>query len=190
MQQNFAIKLDKKIKNARLMNDSGGSAGSAAGANQDNAERDTFIEELQSQTAQITQIQANFTAIVENLAHLQSEFFNQQKEQIARLSVEVARKVLAGKVEQRDYAIEEIIKQAIDDAPVSEDIVVRLNPDDYATIEQLIKTPDIKIVKGVSFVADSKIKPAECVLETPKGIIESFIEQKLDKITELLKTAG
>lgn len=190
MQQNFAIKLDRQIKSAAAINDSSGYSGSDLDANQNYSERDTFIEQLQQETTQITQIQSNLIAIVENLAHLQTGFFNQQKEQIAKLSVEIARKILAHKVEQRDYGIEEIVKQAIDDAPVNEDIVVRLNPDDYATIEQLVKTPDIKIAKSVSFVADSRIKPAECILETPKGIIESFIEQQLDKIAEVLKTAG
>jgi flagellar biosynthesis/type III secretory pathway protein FliH len=182
MQQNFAIKLDKQINNAVITN------GNVA-ADGITGDQDAFLDQLRSETAQISQQQSRFKSIVDNLAHLQSEFFKQNKENIARLSVQIAERILAQKIQQGQYSIEEIIKQAIDNAPATEDIIVRLNPDDYATIEELIKSPETKFPKGVSFISDPKIKPAQCILETPKGIIESFIEDQLSKIEEALKKA-
>jgi flagellar biosynthesis/type III secretory pathway protein FliH len=40
---------------------------------------------------------------------------------------------------------------------------------------------------GISFVGDPNIGQAECVLETPKGIIESFINEHIERLGEALK---
>ena len=82
------------------------------------------------------------------------------------------------------------IKQALEDAPSQKDVVIRLNPKDYAQIEQLTRESEANLAKGVTFVADAGIGPAQCLLETPKGIVESIIDEHLERISEALKKAG
>lgn len=113
--------------------------------------------------------------------------FIEHKEQIARLAVEIARKILAKKAEEGDYEIECIVKEAIDNAPSRQDIVVHLNPDDLSQYEQLKQENPGNGLAGVRFVPDANIGRAECVLETPKGIIESLIEQHLEQVAKALK---
>jgi flagellar biosynthesis/type III secretory pathway protein FliH len=113
--------------------------------------------------------------------------FVEHKEQIAKLAVEIARKILVQKVEEGEYEIESIIKEAISNSPTRQDIVVRLNPDDLSQYEQLREKESIADLAGVKFVADANIGRAECVLETPKGIIESLIEQHLEQVGKALK---
>ena len=40
---------------------------------------------------------------------------------------------------------------------------------------------------GVKFVPDTNVGRAECVVETPKGIVESLIDRHLDQVGSALK---
>ena len=42
---------------------------------------------------------------------------------------------------------------------------------------------------GIKFVSDSNIGRAECLIETPKGIVESLIEKNLEQISKALEKA-
>ena len=111
------------------------------------------------------------------------------KEDIARLSVEIARKVLAAKVEDRDYEIEAVVKETLGNAPAHEDVVVHLNPEDLAQYQKAQQDTSDESPSGVKFVPDPKIGRAECLLETPKGVVESFIAARLEQIAGALKKA-
>jgi flagellar biosynthesis/type III secretory pathway protein FliH len=40
---------------------------------------------------------------------------------------------------------------------------------------------------GVKFVPDPTIGRAECLLETPKGIVKSLIEENLERVSQALQ---
>ena len=105
----------------------------------------------------------------------------EHRQAIAKLAVEIARKILAQKVKDGDYQIESIIQEALNNAPTRQDIVVRLNPQDLARCQQMQQQGD-GAVAGVKFVADPGIGPAQCVVETPKGKVESLIDEHLEQV--------
>jgi flagellar biosynthesis/type III secretory pathway protein FliH len=74
----------------------------------------------------------------------------------------------------------------MDGLTIKQDIVVRLNPEDHARIEELLKNSELKDLQNLAFVPDETIQPAECVLQTPQGTIESLIEEKLQRIEDAL----
>ncbi len=155
-----------------------------------NADPSITMGQIEQKKNQLTQLCSDLENLIKNLAQSQAELIVQHKQDIANLSVEIARKIIAHKVENDDYQIKQIVENALEDAPVNQDIIVRLNPKDCSQIEQLVKQSKFEIASQVTFVADAKIGPAECVLETPKGIIESFIDQHLEKIKQALVKAG
>ena len=61
-----------------------------------------------------------------------------EKLQIARLSVEIARKVLAQRVEKGDYEIETIIKEVLSKSPARHDIDIHLNPEDLTNLQKTL----------------------------------------------------
>ena len=109
------------------------------------------------------------------------------KEEIARLSVEIARKILVQKVENGDYEIESIVKEALSNAPARQDVVAHLNPEDLSQHQKLREDEPGEDLAGVKFVPDANIGRAECLLETPKGTIESLIDQHLEQVGNALK---
>ncbi|MHC4741159.1 MAG: FliH/SctL family protein [Planctomycetota bacterium] len=143
--------------------------------------------EIETQKASFQQISQALQDAAGKLHNFYDGAFLEHKEQIARLAVEIARKILVKKVEEGDYEIESIVKEAIKNAPSRQDVVVHLHPDDLSQYEQLQQEGPGNGLAGVKFVPDANIGRAECVLETPKGIIESLIEQHLEQVAKALK---
>ena len=117
------------------------------------------------------------------------EIFSSHHEAIARLSVEIARKVLRRNVSDGDYEIEAIIKEALKNAPQSTHTVVRLNPQDLTTLQKLQESGQ-EIFSGVELAADPAIGRAEYVVENPKGIIKVLIDEHLEHISKALIKTG
>ena len=111
----------------------------------------------------------------------------EHRQAIAKLSVEIARKILSQKVKDGDYQIESIVQEALNNAPARQNIVVRLNPQDLAKCQQMQQGDSA--LASVKLVADPGIGPAECVVETPKGKVESLIDGHLEQVTRALSKA-
>ena len=123
--------------------------------------------------------------LVSKVNQFYDEIVAGQKDEIAKLSVEIARKVLMQKVQEGDYEIESIVKEALKNIQTHQDLEVRLNPDDLADCQKL-QQGDGEPFAGIKFVADTGIGRAECVIESPKGTIKSLIDEHLEKIDKAL----
>lgn len=178
--QPLTVKLDRTITSAAIVQQNNG----AQYASQE------LTEQSRMQKIQLEKVCANLRNIVETLAGMESVLFNRYKDEIINLAVEISRKVLAHRIEQDDYKIADVIKQALEDSPAQNEIVIRLNPKDYAQVEKLSRDASLDFAKGVTFVSDAAISQAQCLLETPKGIVESFIDEHLEKISAALKKTG
>jgi flagellar biosynthesis/type III secretory pathway protein FliH len=143
--------------------------------------------DAEAQRAALSQVNQALREATAKLNEFYDTMFAAHREEIARLAVEIARKILAQKVENGDYKIEPIIKEALSNAPVRQDVVVRLNPADLTEWQKLRENEPGEDFTGINFVPDASIGRAECVLETPKGIIESLIDQHLEQIGKALR---
>lgn len=143
-------------------------------------------ESLDTQVKNVEQLCQALQSGVENLKKLQQNIIKEHKKQIAKFSLEIARKVLMQKIDKGDYKIESIIEQALDNAPDSEDATVHLNPEDLELLQKTQEENNINS-KEMTFVADKNIGKAQCIIETPKGTVESVIEDHLEKISKALE---
>jgi flagellar biosynthesis/type III secretory pathway protein FliH len=182
MPQTIKIQLEKPITSAGLLDAAAGHTTTAS----------PEIKQTQTQELHKTSLIQACKALQDaanKINEFQENLFKQHKEQIAKLSVEIARKILAQKVQQGDYQIETIVKNALENAPTHQDIVVHLNPEDLIQCQKLQKDDATGALAGIKLTPDQNIGRAECTLETPKGIIKSLIEQHLEQIAKALKTA-
>jgi len=156
-----------------------------------------IMQDLEKQKAETAQLYQVLSSLVDELNRFYDELLARHKEEIARLSVEIARKILMQKVQKGDYQIEAIVKEAVRNSPVHQDVVVHLNSADLAQLRKLQrshtgvagKDDSGSILAGIEFIADSNIGLAECLVETPKGIIKSLIDEHLARISEALEKA-
>jgi len=144
---------------------------------------------LEAQKAVFSQACQTLNGVVAKLNQFYDKIFTGHEEEIAKLSVEIARKILMQKVENGNYEIESIVKEALKNAPTRQDVVVRLNPEDLAQCQKAQQNEPGGDLAGIKFVSDPNIGRAECLLESPKGIIESLINEHLERIGKALKKA-
>ena len=143
------------------------------------------INELEFQKQVYAQARQTLGAIAAKLQLVYEKAIVEHRQGITKLAVEIARKILVKKVQEGDYQIETIIKEALNNAPTRQDIVVRLNPKDLAVCLQTQQQGDGTFA-GIKLVADSAIGPAQCVIDTSKGKIESLINEQLEQVARVL----
>ena len=85
-------------------------------------------------------------------------------------------------IQAERYQIDPIVTEALRRVPSHGGVVVHLNPGDCARCQAAVKQEGAP--EQVRFVADVNVQPAECLLETPEGIVESSVEGHLAAIAE------
>jgi len=179
MPEQLVINLSRAIDSAavagsnRQMRD--GERQQTSGPGRDDAGRESLMQTIAALKAAAARLNDFFERMVTG-----------HREAIARLSVEIARKILQQKVSDKDYEIASIVTEALKNAPSHQDIVVHLNPDDLKKLQDLKETQPDTVFGSVKFAADTKVGCAECVVETPKGIVESVIEEHLEQVSRVL----
>ena len=176
MAATVTIQLSKPIKSAVILNAEGPGVPD---------EQTALSADLKNQKTDLAQLLAALKGLVDKLNQFYEKIFAGHKEEIAKLSVEIARKILLQKVQQGDYQIEAIVQEAIKNAPTQQDIIVHLNPGDLARIQK-IQQEDASAFTGIKFVSDPNVGQAECTIETSKGIVESLINEHLEQISKAL----
>ena len=180
------VNLSKPVVSVGIMDDPPDLSGRQQAKAQDTAGQ-VLKEELEAQKAVFLQACRTLNGVVAKLNDFYDKAFVAHSEEIARLSVEIARKILAHKVENGDYKIESIVKEALEKAPDRQDVVVHLHPEDVEQYQQAQQDEPDSVPVGVTFVSDSSIGRAECVLESRKGIFKSLIDENLERIGQALQ---
>lgn len=145
--------------------------------------------QAEQQTQQLAQSHLLLDNIVGKLNDLHNQTIARHRADIARLAVEIARKILACRVGKGDYDIQPVIEEALKRAPARQEIVIRVNPEDLPQCQQLQRDNPNGQFAELNFVADWSIARADCLVETPKGIVKSFVEEHLARIAEALERA-
>ena len=154
----------------------------------DDSNTDTVtMENLKAQKGSLHNTCKIINEIADKLQKLYESLFAEQREEIARLSVEIARKILVQKVENGDYEIESIVKEALKNAPTCQDVEVHLNPEDIVQCQKTLNDESQITLTGIKLIPAPNIKRAECLIKTPKGIIRSLIDEHLKQIGEALE---
>jgi flagellar biosynthesis/type III secretory pathway protein FliH len=144
-------------------------------------------DELEIQKQRYEQAMQVIEAAAEKLHRVYEKMIVEHRQAIAKLAVEIARKILAQKVKDGDYQIESIIQEALNNSPTRQNVVVRLNPQDLARCQQMQQGDGA--FASVKLVADPDIGPAQCVIDTPKGKVESLIDEHLEQVARALAKA-
>jgi flagellar biosynthesis/type III secretory pathway protein FliH len=150
------------------------------------AQRPGALKDIETQQDRLAQLCQTVNRIVGNLNTLYEETLAAHRSDIAKLSVEIARKILMYKTGQGDHDIRAIVEEALKRAPTRQNITVRVNPEDFSACQQLQQACPESPLAELNVVADGGIARADCLVETPKGIVRSFIEDHLERISEAL----
>jgi len=128
MSQVLTVNLNKPIESVTFLNgcaDRDASRLSESGRQESESEKEKIVqEELLAEKAVFVQACQTLNEVISKLNQFYGQIFAGHREEIARLSVEIARKVLVQKVDNGDYEIESIIKEALQNVPSGKDVIV------------------------------------------------------------------
>ena len=187
MAQALAVNIGTSIASVNLVGDAEASPAPQVVTETDGGD-DAAVTSQQSE--QVISLCNALQESVSRLNHLHDEIFNGHREQIAKLSVEIAERILLKEIEAGQYNIENTIQTALKTAPSQDGLVVRLNPGDLQQYQQILESKEVNPLSDVKLAADPNIGPAECVIETDKGTIECLIKGHIKQIADALKNSG
>jgi flagellar biosynthesis/type III secretory pathway protein FliH len=194
MSQILKVNLNKPIVSARFLDEHvDGDVSRLSDSDRRDSEAGTveiLQQELDAQKSVFLQVCQTLNDVISKLNQFYDKIFAERREEIARLSIEIARKILMQKVKDGDYEIGSIIKEALSKAPANQDVIVHLNPDDLEKCRKAQQGKPGGTLSGIKFISDPNVGRAECVLESPKGIIKSLIDENLGRIGKALEKAN
>ena len=193
MPETLTISLVRPVAAFRVVNEAGhnGVAGGESGASAPptGAGQLQKLREIEQHEQSLRQSCGAIDSIIDKLNDLYQNTVAQNRSDIAKLAVEIARKILNWKTDAGDYDIHTTVEEALKRAPTRQELVVRVNPEDLPRCQQLQQeNPDSQFAE-LNLVADWGVARADCLIETPKGIVRSFIEEHLGRIAEALEKA-
>jgi flagellar biosynthesis/type III secretory pathway protein FliH len=181
-----SIVLNRPISSAEVCGVASGNEHSdQAAQEQAKAIVDAEMQKIEGEKKRIAQLVSTIDAAAIEIDELRKRSISENQKQIALLAVEIARKILVSEIEEGKYDITAIIEKALQASPSRDGATVRLSPADYAAIEEIVKS-DGGNFDNVRFEQDSSILPAQCFVATSKGIVEYFIDDQLERISESL----
>ncbi|WP_418790247.1 FliH/SctL family protein [Phosphitispora sp. TUW77] len=110
------------------------------------------------------------------------------EEDIVRLAVAVARKVINREIETSPEIVIDMVKLAIRKATDREELTVRVNPDNLdVTINAKDNiSQEMKGIRKLKVLADPDIARGGCVVESNNGTVDARIERQMNEIEQAL----
>lgn len=145
-------------------------------------------EAFQATSAEIDRDLTHFRELIAMIESFKEEFFKQNESHMIRLALHAASRLARTEVTVNNESLVEILRSAIVDAQIEEEVVVQVAPGQLQFLETL-KTEtsrDLEFLKKTKLVPSENIQKGGCVIETNYGVIDARIEERLGKFWETM----
>lgn len=123
---------------------------------------------------------ARAVAAAAELASLRKRLRRETEEDLVRLAVAIARRILRREISTDPVAILGLVKAAFERIEAREVIRLRAHPEDARTIEASFA--DLGLPERIEVVADKKLERGALVVETERGELDASVETQLEEI--------
>lgn len=134
----------------------------------------------------LAQAQAALEQAAHQLRQTQQQVEEHAREHMLELALHIAAKVLSQEVGRGRYQIEPVLREALAHCPPRQELLVRLNPDDFSRCQD-VRSECADASGLVRFVADPAVPSAGCVVESPQGDVVSTVESNLAALAQALR---
>ncbi|MDR1728753.1 MAG: hypothetical protein LBT74_12665 [Acidobacteriota bacterium] len=133
---------------------------------------------------QMEEMSGRYADTLAELAELKKALRAQVEEEVVRLAVAVAKKIVQREVGIDPTIIQALVRVALDRASGKSSVTVRLNPEDYKYM--LAKHDELAQVEGreITFAPDGGITRGGCLVQTESGDIDARIEEEFREVEE------
>jgi flagellar assembly protein FliH len=130
--------------------------------------------------APLVQAAQRLSERVEEIAGLRRKLRREAEEDLVRLAVAIARRVIHRELSADPGAILGVVKAALDKVDARELLRIRVNPQDVGVVSEAIRERNIPDQVDVS--ADTSLERGGLILETPRGSLDASVESQLTEI--------
>lgn len=125
----------------------------------------------------------------QEIAHARQAWQQHWEHQAVELAAAIARRIIRRELDRQPEISLEWIREALQLAAGSGDVVLRINPQDHATLGDRVMrvAGELSRLGAVRVVADPEISAGGCKVETQFGSIDQQLEAQLARITEELR---
>jgi len=136
----------------------------------------------QAAAAQIEEMTRHYTDALAKLAVLKDTLRLQVEEEVVRLSVAVAKKIVHREISLDTAIIHTLVRVALERVSEKTAVTVRLNPSDY---EYMISNhSDLSKTEGreISFESDAALMRGDCLIHSETGDIDARIADEFNEV--------
>lgn len=134
------------------------------------------------------EIREKAKGMLEEAHRVTREYVDSQRQEIAGLAFCIAEKIIKCQIDMNESVVFNIVKDSIDAAVVKNQVVIRINPMDYALVEcrmeELSKLIGESII--INLIRDGEIGRGGCRIESESTIVDAAIDSQLQNIKEIL----
>ncbi len=125
---------------------------------------------------------------LDRLASLKDDILSKAEDDIVRLTVAIAEKLVCRELKQHPDAIVSIVKETISAAKGNREITIKLHHDDLMTLNQHLSglMEHIGETRELKIEEDTAISPGGCIVETDTNLIDMSLEARIESIDEAL----
>jgi len=129
----------------------------------------------------------SFNGVLKEVKRLKETLYQESEQEMLRLVLAIARRVIQKEVSTDREIILNIIKSALKYVADQGEITIRLNPSDLEFATQH-KEENMKEMRNVIIEGDEEIQRGDAVIKSNRGTIDCGIEKHLQMVEEKLRT--
>ena len=139
-------------------------------------------------TAAIDSSLAAFATLMQTIENLKSELLKQNESHLIKLAIQMATRLAHHEVEVNNQCVVNIMRQAIADAQLDEQLTVQVSAAQFEFLETLKKENgrQYDFLKRIKLDPSEAIRPGGCVIETNYGVIDARIDERVGKLWETM----
>jgi flagellar assembly protein FliH len=126
---------------------------------------------------------------LKELSGLREKVLRESEEDLLKLSMVVAKKIVRQELTMDRRILANVIRAAVSGVAEREEIVIRLNPEDFKAV-----SANRKLFLGdehATIKADQSVASGGCMIDTTMGVIDASIEDQLEEVyRRLLEERG
>jgi flagellar assembly protein FliH len=139
----------------------------------DQAARQLFQQQLEAELSKLRQM-------IRDLALSGGKLRRQAEEDLVRLSVAIARRILHRELTIDPDALGGLVKTAFERLDQREIHQLRTDPDSAATVRKVVES--LGLPRTATVVSDTSLRPGSLLIETVRGELDASIETQLNEI--------
>ncbi|HEX3020504.1 MAG TPA: FliH/SctL family protein [Chitinispirillaceae bacterium] len=137
----------------------------------------------------IAELQKNTGSTLNKLEDSKRDIFSNSDHILLKLSMEIARKIIASELVTRQDVILNVTKKALTYIAERERLVIRVAPDDYKVLNENrdFWEPVNEKLKDTVIEQDERVSRGGCIIESNNGSVDARLGIQMDEIVNLVE---